>query len=90
MGKKKDIMDGWLGYVPLKEEFPFGYSQMKFNYIKDHAKHVYEATVAMETMWHNREVLNEDDLTKWLDWKRSDIEKTIEYLKGYLEPKEKE
>lgn len=73
----------------MKEEF--GYTQMLFNYITDYANSISEQAVRMEMAWHNRDCFSEEvDVEKWLDGQRKEMETSMESLKQYLKPLNKE
>lgn len=71
-------------------EQAYGYTQMQINYIKDHAKTIYEQAVQLENTWHNRKNFSTEDETinKYFENQRKQIEENIKYLNSYLEPRE--
>lgn len=71
-------------------EQAYGYTQMRINYIKDHAKTIYEQTIQLENTWHNRKNFSADDETikKYFENQRKQIEDNIKYLNSYLEPRD--
>lgn len=71
-------------------EKAYGYTQMRINYIKSHAMTIFEQTVQLENTWHNRNNFNADneDLERYFENQRKQIEENIKYLNSYLKPRE--
>lgn len=69
-------------------EEAYGYNQLRINYIKDHAKTIYEQCVQLENTWHNRNNFSVDDKTlkNYFENQQKQIEENMRYLKSYLEP----
>lgn len=64
-----------------------GYSQMKMNYINDVARTILRMTTEMEFAWRIQNDFKDNvDMEKFLEGSRKEIEQQIEYLKGYLQP----
>lgn len=68
-------------------EKAYGYTQMRINYIKDHAKEIYEQAVQLENTWQNRHNFSADNevLDRYFKNKRKQIEDNVDYLGKYLE-----
>lgn len=64
-----------------------GYSQMRMNYINDVSRTILRMTTEMEFAWRVQSDFKDGaDMEKFLEGSRKEIEQQIEYLKGYLQP----
>lgn len=67
------------------------YTQHQLSVIKDYARAIHEKTIKMELMWHNKELIADDDgelAELYLASIREEIESNMEELTTYLKPKE--